>query len=175
MVLSNGMAKTSHWAALYFVALMTFGNYVLFNLLVAILVEGFSAERNERREREQRELARHRKHSSLDTSDETSRSISDSTDSYGDSKNVWRSAEELRKSIKELNTYNGGACAQCEIRAAERAAIAGATPHCPSTYLHHLENLRANECEPKCNIQKQTMRQPQQKQVYFLVFRFLLQ
>lgn len=38
------MERTSHWAALYFVALMTFGNYVLFNLLVAILVEGFSAE-----------------------------------------------------------------------------------------------------------------------------------
>lgn len=35
------MARTSPWAALYFVALMTFGNYVLFNLLVAILVEGF--------------------------------------------------------------------------------------------------------------------------------------
>lgn len=44
MVLFNGMEKTSHWAALYFVALMTFGNYVLFNLLVAILVEGFSSE-----------------------------------------------------------------------------------------------------------------------------------
>ncbi|XP_043464929.1 voltage-dependent T-type calcium channel subunit alpha-1H isoform X1 [Leptopilina heterotoma] len=58
VVLFNGMQKTSHWAALYFVALMTFGNYVLFNLLVAILVEGFSSERNERREREQRELAR---------------------------------------------------------------------------------------------------------------------
>lgn len=40
------MEKTSHWAALYFVALMTFGNYVLFNLLVAILVEGFSSEVN---------------------------------------------------------------------------------------------------------------------------------
>lgn len=40
------MQKTSHWAALYFVALMTFGNYVLFNLLVAILVEGFSSEVN---------------------------------------------------------------------------------------------------------------------------------
>ena len=37
-----GMERTSHWAALYFVALMTFGDYVLFNLLVAILVEGFS-------------------------------------------------------------------------------------------------------------------------------------
>jgi hypothetical protein len=38
------MSKTSAWAALYFIFLMTFGNYVLFNLLVAILVEGFSAE-----------------------------------------------------------------------------------------------------------------------------------
>jgi hypothetical protein len=43
-VLFNGMEKTSHGAALYCVALMTFGKYVLFNLLVAILVEGFSAE-----------------------------------------------------------------------------------------------------------------------------------
>ncbi|KAK2502308.1 hypothetical protein MC885_013208 [Smutsia gigantea] len=43
-VLYNGMASTSPWAALYFVALMTLGNYVLFNLLVAILVEGFQAE-----------------------------------------------------------------------------------------------------------------------------------
>ncbi|XP_072152992.1 voltage-dependent T-type calcium channel subunit alpha-1G isoform X2 [Bemisia tabaci] len=60
-VLFNGMEKTSHWAALYFVALMTFGNYVLFNLLVAILVEGFSSERHERREREQREAARRRR------------------------------------------------------------------------------------------------------------------
>ncbi|CAF3603222.1 unnamed protein product [Adineta steineri] len=44
-VLYNGMEKTSAWAALYFIALMTFGNYVLFNLLVAILVEGFSTEK----------------------------------------------------------------------------------------------------------------------------------
>lgn len=43
-MLYNGMASTSSWAALYFIALMTFGNYVLFNLLVAILVEGFQAE-----------------------------------------------------------------------------------------------------------------------------------
>jgi hypothetical protein len=43
-VLYNGMDRTSSWAALYFIALMTFGNYVLFNLLVAILVEGFSTE-----------------------------------------------------------------------------------------------------------------------------------
>lgn len=44
MVLYNGMASTSPVASLYFVALMTIGNYVLFNLLVAILVEGFQAE-----------------------------------------------------------------------------------------------------------------------------------
>uniref|UniRef100_A0A8V0YFD7 Voltage-dependent T-type calcium channel subunit alpha n=1 Tax=Gallus gallus TaxID=9031 RepID=A0A8V0YFD7_CHICK len=50
VVLYNGMASTSPWASLYFVALMTFGNYVLFNLLVAILVEGFQAEvRNTRK------------------------------------------------------------------------------------------------------------------------------
>ena len=40
----SGMERTTHWAALYFVLLMTFGNYVLFNLLVAILVEGFSKQ-----------------------------------------------------------------------------------------------------------------------------------
>ena len=44
IVLFAGMERTSHWAALYFVALMTLGNYVLFNLLVAILVEGFSKQ-----------------------------------------------------------------------------------------------------------------------------------
>lgn len=41
-MLFSGMEHTSYWAALYFITLMTFGNYVLFNLLVAILVEGFS-------------------------------------------------------------------------------------------------------------------------------------
>ncbi|XP_031416611.1 voltage-dependent T-type calcium channel subunit alpha-1G isoform X4 [Clupea harengus] len=46
-VLYNGMASTSSWAALYFIALMTFGNYVLFNLLVAILVEGFQTEKED--------------------------------------------------------------------------------------------------------------------------------
>uniref|UniRef100_A0A3P8Z7V2 Voltage-dependent T-type calcium channel subunit alpha n=1 Tax=Esox lucius TaxID=8010 RepID=A0A3P8Z7V2_ESOLU len=45
-VLYNGMASTSPVAAVYFIALMTFGNYVLFNLLVAILVEGFQTERD---------------------------------------------------------------------------------------------------------------------------------
>ncbi|XP_037069662.1 LOW QUALITY PROTEIN: voltage-dependent T-type calcium channel subunit alpha-1H-like [Pollicipes pollicipes] len=58
VVLFNGMERTSPWAALYFVALMTFGNYVLFNLLVAILVEGFSSERHERAERQERERLR---------------------------------------------------------------------------------------------------------------------
>jgi len=43
-VLYTGMSRTSPWAALYFIFLMTFGNYILFNLLVAILVEGFSGE-----------------------------------------------------------------------------------------------------------------------------------
>jgi len=45
-VLYTGMSRTSPWAALYFIFLMTFGNYILFNLLVAILVEGFSGEVN---------------------------------------------------------------------------------------------------------------------------------
>uniref|UniRef100_F6SKF5 Ion transport domain-containing protein n=1 Tax=Ciona intestinalis TaxID=7719 RepID=F6SKF5_CIOIN len=44
IVLYNGMAATSPFAAIYFVTLMTIGNYVLFSLLVAILVEGFQAE-----------------------------------------------------------------------------------------------------------------------------------
>nr|CAB3227403.1 voltage-dependent T-type calcium channel subunit alpha-1G [Phallusia mammillata] len=44
VVLYNGMAATHPAAAIYFITLMTIGNYVLFNLLVAILVEGFQAE-----------------------------------------------------------------------------------------------------------------------------------
>ncbi|EDO35498.1 predicted protein [Nematostella vectensis] len=42
-VMFKGMRATSYWAALYFIALMTVGYYVLFNLLVAILVEGFTS------------------------------------------------------------------------------------------------------------------------------------
>ena len=38
----DGMRATSKWAAFYFTALMAIGYYVLFNLLVAILVEGFT-------------------------------------------------------------------------------------------------------------------------------------
>nr|KAG5713418.1 hypothetical protein BaRGS_024966 [Batillaria attramentaria] len=63
-VLYNGMAYTSPWASLYFIALMTFGNYVLFNLLVAILVEGFSTEDEEKKkekQKEQEELERQEK------------------------------------------------------------------------------------------------------------------
>ncbi|XP_071106235.1 voltage-dependent T-type calcium channel subunit alpha-1G-like isoform X3 [Haliotis cracherodii] len=55
-VLYNGMAKTSPWASLYFIALMTFGNYVLFNLLVAILVEGFSTEDDEKKKEKVKEM-----------------------------------------------------------------------------------------------------------------------
>nr|XP_006811385.1 PREDICTED: voltage-dependent T-type calcium channel subunit alpha-1H-like [Saccoglossus kowalevskii] len=56
VVLYNGMSKNSPWAALYFIALMTFGNYVLFNLLVAILVEGFSAEDDPKKKDSQSEI-----------------------------------------------------------------------------------------------------------------------
>jgi hypothetical protein len=38
------MEKTGPWAAIYFIFLMAFGNYVLFNLLVAILVDGISEQ-----------------------------------------------------------------------------------------------------------------------------------
>lgn len=42
---------------MYFVLLMSFGNYVLFNLLVAILVEGFQESKEE--ERKQQVLCLH--------------------------------------------------------------------------------------------------------------------
>ena len=119
VVLFNGMEKTSHWAALYFVTLMTFGNYVLFNLLVAILVEGFSSERHERREREQREIIKAKLNAEqqqlqmqLQMQEQFNemfppddvKSFSDSTasDSYNELRNRWFSAEELRK----LNNYD---------------------------------------------------------------------
>ena len=41
----DGMRSTNKWAALYFTTLMAVGYYVLFNLLVAILVEGFTNSR----------------------------------------------------------------------------------------------------------------------------------
>ncbi|EDO36844.1 predicted protein [Nematostella vectensis] len=43
IVMYDGMRATSKWAGLYFILLMTIGNYILFNLLVAILVEGFAS------------------------------------------------------------------------------------------------------------------------------------
>ncbi|XP_058804886.1 voltage-dependent T-type calcium channel subunit alpha-1G isoform X2 [Phymastichus coffea] len=135
VVLFNGMQKTSHWAALYFVALMTFGNYVLFNLLVAILVEGFSSERNERREREQRELARlAAKEAGLGSEEGSSRisrshSISDSDTYTQDHKNSWQSCEELRKYKDNYSREK----------------------HNQHTWKQH-----QLESEPKCNIQKES-------------------
>ena len=46
-VLYAGMERVGPWASLYFLLLMVFGNYVLFSLLVAILVEGFSETADE--------------------------------------------------------------------------------------------------------------------------------
>jgi len=71
------MERTSPWAALYFVALMTFGNYVLFNLLVAILVEGFSSERIEReqKEREAEERAKLRQAKALAYNPDSSKAL----------------------------------------------------------------------------------------------------
>ncbi|XP_069691068.1 voltage-dependent T-type calcium channel subunit alpha-1G isoform X2 [Periplaneta americana] len=157
VVLFNGMEKTSHWAALYFVALMTFGNYVLFNLLVAILVEGFSAERNERREREQRELAKQAQlahkceySDNLSSFDGSRSSSSSETDSCTQGrmsmsvcaqelKNKWRSAEELQKTDnghREKNSWK------------QRQAL-------------------ESEYEPKCNIQKAlSSKHPQPLQQY---------
>ncbi|XP_026208676.1 voltage-dependent T-type calcium channel subunit alpha-1I-like isoform X2 [Anabas testudineus] len=44
LVLYNTMAKTSPWAALYFVAVIIFGKYVLLNVLVGIVVDNFQAK-----------------------------------------------------------------------------------------------------------------------------------
>ncbi|KAH1016279.1 hypothetical protein HUJ04_007526 [Dendroctonus ponderosae] len=144
MVLSNGMARTSHWAALYFVALMTFGNYVLFNLLVAILVEGFSSERNERREREQRELARRKMSCILEAnfregSEASSKSESGSTDSYSNGKrNYFRSADEIGK----MKNISG------------EKSISGLT-NCGVKDVNSKDGCYRRE--PKCNIQKESL------------------
>lgn len=139
VVLFNGMDKTSHWAALYFVTLMTFGNYVLFNLLVAILVEGFSSERHERREREQREIIKAKlnaeqqqlqmqlqmqeQFNEMFPPDSDLKSFSDSTpsDSCAELKHRWFSAEELRKmncdikcNIQKQKLLQGGEMASQE-------------------------------------------------------------
>ncbi|XP_040894614.1 voltage-dependent T-type calcium channel subunit alpha-1H-like [Toxotes jaculatrix] len=44
LVLYNAMAVTSPWAALYFVAIIVLGKYVLLNVLVGIVVESFQAK-----------------------------------------------------------------------------------------------------------------------------------
>ncbi|XP_026208694.1 voltage-dependent T-type calcium channel subunit alpha-1I-like [Anabas testudineus] len=46
LVLYNTMAKTSPWAALYFVAVIIFGKYVFLNVLVGIVVDNFQAKRH---------------------------------------------------------------------------------------------------------------------------------
>lgn len=43
-VLYDAVRGTTKWASIYFIFIMVLGNYILFNLLVAILVEGFSTE-----------------------------------------------------------------------------------------------------------------------------------
>ncbi|CAJ0564538.1 unnamed protein product, partial [Mesorhabditis spiculigera] len=71
MVLFNGMSQTTPWAALYFVALMTFGNYVLFNLLVAILVEGFQ----ESKEEEKRQLEEEERKNAIEEEQEQKKEL----------------------------------------------------------------------------------------------------
>ncbi|XP_026324776.1 voltage-dependent T-type calcium channel subunit alpha-1G [Hyposmocoma kahamanoa] len=147
VVLFNGMEKTSHWAALYFVALMTFGNYVLFNLLVAILVEGFSSERNERREREQRELAKSKLSSECFSDnneiqyDETN-SGSHSSDSFSQNeiKNYWRSADDVRRAKDDVNGHK------------EKAMRSRRKPK-PS---HHPTLCKDCAQSNKCNLQKES-------------------
>ncbi|XP_056643693.1 voltage-dependent T-type calcium channel subunit alpha-1H-like isoform X1 [Diorhabda sublineata] len=140
MVLSNGMAKTSNWAALYFVALMTFGNYVLFNLLVAILVEGFSSERHERREREQRELAKRKMSCIIEASlrrkrDNGDYSLSSSSENcYTEYKNYWKSPE-----MRNLKNFH-------ERHSSFDFKDTHVNKSCP--YLYR---------EPKCNIQKESL------------------
>ncbi|XP_066934051.1 voltage-dependent T-type calcium channel subunit alpha-1H-like isoform X1 [Clytia hemisphaerica] len=49
LVMYDGIRATTKWASLYFLSLMTIGYYVLFNLLVAILVEGFTTPLEKKR------------------------------------------------------------------------------------------------------------------------------
>ncbi|XP_050514563.1 voltage-dependent T-type calcium channel subunit alpha-1G isoform X3 [Diabrotica virgifera virgifera] len=140
IVLSNGMAKTSNWAALYFVALMTFGNYVLFNLLVAILVEGFSSERNERREREQRELAKRKMSCIIEASlrrncGDSNYSLSSSSENcFPEYKNYWKPDEA--RNVKNLNQH----AASCDFKD-----------------IHLNGNYPFRYRDPKSNIQKESL------------------
>ncbi|XP_063362295.1 voltage-dependent T-type calcium channel subunit alpha-1G-like isoform X2 [Cydia amplana] len=148
VVLFNGMEKTSHWAALYFVALMTFGNYVLFNLLVAILVEGFSSERNERREREQRELAKSKLSSECFSDNnenqyDESNSGSHSSDSFSQNeiKNYWKSADDVRKAKDDVNGHKDKT-----IRSRRKTTSSG----------HHPTLCKDCAQSNKCNLQKES-------------------
>ncbi|KAI8436176.1 hypothetical protein MSG28_004255 [Choristoneura fumiferana] len=148
VVLFNGMEKTSHWAALYFVALMTFGNYVLFNLLVAILVEGFSSERNERREREQRELAKSKLSSECFSDNneiqyDESNSGSHSSDSFSQNeiKNYWKSADDVRKAKDDVNGHKDKV-----IRSRRKTTSSG----------HHPTLCKDCAQSNKCNLQKES-------------------
>ncbi|KAF6199055.1 hypothetical protein GE061_007080 [Apolygus lucorum] len=137
VVLFNGMEKTSHWAALYFVALMTFGNYVLFNLLVAILVEGFSSERHERREREARELAKKqqammRKYSECCSEDIYSSCSFSEQDSFMQHESKYEREMELTRKLKD----NGH-------RERENSK-------------KHRQLQKQNDIDSKCNIQKES-------------------
>ncbi|KAL5282751.1 CACNA1G family protein [Megaselia abdita] len=144
VVLFNGMEKTSHWAALYFVALMTFGNYVLFNLLVAILVEGFSSERNERREREQRELVKKLREETFaenfsDALYDESRSTPESSStngSFSEHKNALNNIESIKKvdTIKDRK-WEPSPCA-ASLRNPPLIMTTAATPQdSPNTFL----------------------------------------
>ncbi|XP_053607628.1 voltage-dependent T-type calcium channel subunit alpha-1G-like isoform X3 [Plodia interpunctella] len=148
VVLFNGMEKTSHWAALYFVALMTFGNYVLFNLLVAILVEGFSSERNERREREQRELAKSKLSNECFSDNneyDESNSGSHSSDSFSQNeiKNYWRSADDVRKAKDDVNGHKDKAKARRKAKATAHQS-------------HHPTLCKDCAQSNKCNLQKES-------------------
>ena len=44
VVMYDAMRSTSKWSALYFAALVLIGTYVLINLFVAIMVEGFASD-----------------------------------------------------------------------------------------------------------------------------------
>ncbi|ENN71071.1 hypothetical protein YQE_12005, partial [Dendroctonus ponderosae] len=164
MVLSNGMARTSHWAALYFVALMTFGNYVLFNLLVAILVEGFSSERNERREREQRELARRKMSCILEAnfregSEASSKSESGSTDSYSNVSNFTRLLSKLLVAAKcqfqgKRNYFRSADEIGKMKNISGEKSISGLT-NCGVKDVNSKDGCYRRE--PKCNIQKESL------------------
>nr|AIJ29365.1 voltage-gated T-type calcium channel [Trichoplax adhaerens] len=51
VVMYDGMLARGKWAAIYFLALVTLGNYVLLNLLVAILVNGFQEQEKDEKNR----------------------------------------------------------------------------------------------------------------------------